>query len=69
MPFAGIDIGSRTTKLVVVNQDGVILESLQADTGARIRLCISYWRKPYAGQYGSRMIPSRWVPWVRPSWQ
>ncbi|BDD88419.1 acyl-CoA dehydratase activase [Desulfofustis limnaeus] len=31
--FAGIDIGSRTIELVVIDADGVIQESLQADTG------------------------------------
>ena len=31
--FAGIDIGSRTVELVVVGEDGDIIESLQADTG------------------------------------
>jgi activator of 2-hydroxyglutaryl-CoA dehydratase len=31
--FAGIDIGSRTIELVVVGEDGDIIESLQADTG------------------------------------
>jgi (R)-2-hydroxyacyl-CoA dehydratese activating ATPase len=33
MRFAGIDIGSRTIELVVVNEAGKILLSLQADTG------------------------------------
>ncbi|MGC8604138.1 MAG: acyl-CoA dehydratase activase [Desulfomonilaceae bacterium] len=33
MRFAGIDIGSRTIELVVVNEDRQILESLLADTG------------------------------------
>jgi predicted CoA-substrate-specific enzyme activase len=33
MKYAGIDIGSRTIELVVVNQGGEILLSLQADTG------------------------------------
>ncbi len=31
--FAGIDIGSRTIELVVVNEKGEILDSVQADTG------------------------------------
>ena len=31
--FAGIDIGSRTIELVVVNQKGEVLDSFQADTG------------------------------------
>jgi predicted CoA-substrate-specific enzyme activase len=31
--FAGIDIGSRTIELVVVDEAGEILESLEADTG------------------------------------
>ncbi len=30
--FAGIDIGSRTIELVVVNEEGTIVESLQADS-------------------------------------
>ena len=33
MRFAGIDIGSRTIELVVVNEAGEIVLSLQADTG------------------------------------
>lgn len=33
MHFAGIDIGSRTIELVVVDQRGGIVRSLQADTG------------------------------------
>lgn len=33
MRFAGIDIGSRTIELVVVNEGSEILASLQADTG------------------------------------
>lgn len=33
MQFAGIDIGSRTIELVVVNEAGRIVLSLQADTG------------------------------------
>jgi predicted CoA-substrate-specific enzyme activase len=33
MNFAGIDIGSRTIELVVVNADGNLVHSLQADTG------------------------------------
>ncbi|MFH1116758.1 MAG: acyl-CoA dehydratase activase [Pseudomonadota bacterium] len=33
MRFAGIDIGSRTIELVVVNEAAEIVESLQADTG------------------------------------
>ncbi len=33
MHFAGIDIGSRTIELVVVDENGQILESRQADTG------------------------------------
>jgi predicted CoA-substrate-specific enzyme activase len=33
MQYAGIDIGSRTIELVVVNEKGEILQSLQADTG------------------------------------
>ncbi|MCP4748593.1 MAG: 3-hydroxyacyl-ACP dehydratase [Desulfobacteraceae bacterium] len=33
MHFAGIDIGSRTIQLVVINEAGQILLSLQADTG------------------------------------
>jgi (R)-2-hydroxyacyl-CoA dehydratese activating ATPase len=31
--FAGIDIGSRTIEVVVVNEAGEIMQSLQADTG------------------------------------
>lgn len=31
--FAGIDIGSRTIELVVVDETGQIFKSLQADTG------------------------------------
>ena len=31
--FAGIDIGSRTIELVVVDEAGEIVESVQADTG------------------------------------
>ncbi len=33
MRFAGIDIGSRTIELVVVDEAGRIKDSLQADTG------------------------------------
>ena len=33
MRFAGIDIGSRTIELVVVDRSGQIKASLQADTG------------------------------------
>lgn len=33
MRFAGIDIGSRTIELVLVNEAGEITDSLQADTG------------------------------------
>ena len=33
MRFAGIDIGSRTIELVVVDESGEIETSLQADTG------------------------------------
>ncbi len=33
MQFAGIDIGSRTIELVVVNRAGKILHSVQTDTG------------------------------------
>ncbi|MGD9157095.1 MAG: acyl-CoA dehydratase activase [Desulfobacteraceae bacterium] len=33
MNFAGIDIGSRTIELVVINETGKIIQSLQADTG------------------------------------
>jgi activator of 2-hydroxyglutaryl-CoA dehydratase len=33
MRFAGIDIGSRTIEFVVVDEEGSIAESLQADTG------------------------------------
>ena len=33
MNFAGIDIGSRTIELVVVNEAGEIIQSLQTDTG------------------------------------
>ena len=33
MSFAGIDIGSRTIELVVVNDAGEIVGSRQADTG------------------------------------
>lgn len=33
MNFAGIDIGSRTIELVVVNEAGEIIQNLQADTG------------------------------------
>lgn len=33
MRFAGIDIGSRTIELVVVDEAGKIIQSLQADTG------------------------------------
>ena len=33
MYFAGIDIGSRTIEVVVVDEDGEIISSLQADTG------------------------------------
>jgi predicted CoA-substrate-specific enzyme activase len=33
MNFAGIDIGSRTIELVVINESGKIIQSLQADTG------------------------------------
>lgn len=33
MRFAGIDIGSRTIELVVVDETGKIIQSLQADTG------------------------------------
>jgi activator of 2-hydroxyglutaryl-CoA dehydratase len=33
MKFAGIDIGSRTIELVVVDDEGEITDSLQADTG------------------------------------
>jgi len=33
MPYAGIDIGSRTIELVVVDEKGEILQNLQADTG------------------------------------
>ena len=33
MRFAGIDIGSRTIELVVVNEAGQIKASFQADTG------------------------------------
>ncbi len=33
MNFAGIDIGSRTIELVVVNEAGEIIDSFQADTG------------------------------------
>jgi len=33
MRFAGIDIGSRTIELVIVNEAGQIVESRQADTG------------------------------------
>jgi (R)-2-hydroxyacyl-CoA dehydratese activating ATPase len=33
MNFAGIDIGSRTIELVVVNETGEIIQNLQADTG------------------------------------
>jgi activator of 2-hydroxyglutaryl-CoA dehydratase len=31
---AGIDIGSRTIELIIVNEEGQIIESLLADTGA-----------------------------------
>ena len=33
MNFAGIDIGSRTIELVVINEAGEIIQSLQTDTG------------------------------------
>jgi predicted CoA-substrate-specific enzyme activase len=33
MNFAGIDIGSRTIELVVINEEGTITQNLQADTG------------------------------------
>ena len=33
MRYAGIDIGSRTIELVVVNENGEIVQSFQADTG------------------------------------
>ncbi len=33
MRYAGIDIGSRTIKLVIVDDDGTIVESREADTG------------------------------------
>ncbi len=33
MNFAGIDIGSRTIELLVVNEAGEIIQNLQADTG------------------------------------
>lgn len=33
MRFAGIDIGSRTIELVVVDEEGALLQSLQADSG------------------------------------
>jgi predicted CoA-substrate-specific enzyme activase len=33
MRFAGVDIGSRTIELVVVDESGKVVQSLQADTG------------------------------------
>ena len=33
MGFAGIDIGSRTIEVVVVDAEGEIISSMQADTG------------------------------------
>lgn len=33
MNFAGIDIGSRTIELVIINEAGEIMQSFQADTG------------------------------------
>lgn len=33
MEFAGIDIGSRTIEMVVVNEAGKIIQNIQADTG------------------------------------
>ena len=37
MPFAGIDIGSTMTKVVIVNRDGMIVSSVIGPTGAEHR--------------------------------
>ena len=37
MPFAGIDIGSTMTKVVIIDRDGIILSSVIGPTGAEHR--------------------------------
>jgi len=62
MRFAGIDMGSRTIKLVVINDNGKIISSLRSDTGfdplteAKKILCnISYDRIMATG-YGRNLL-------------